>query len=75
MLFRSILPVKAFLNSPEVTIALDNLFGSGINARVQVLYLPGTILILASIITFFLHGMKGSDYVKALNGSGVPAYS
>lgn len=70
VLTRTILPVKAFLNSPEVTIALDNLFGSGINARVQVLYLPGTILILASIITFFLHGMKGSDYVKALKSSG-----
>jgi lactate permease len=46
------------------------MFSSGINARVQVLYLPGTILILASIVTFFLHGMRGRDYVKALKSSG-----
>ncbi len=72
---RTIGPVKAWLNSPDVTIALDNLFSSGINARVQVLYLPGTILILASIITFFLHGMKGSDYVKALKSSGTTMIS
>jgi lactate permease len=67
---RTVAPVKAWLTSPDVTIALDNLFSSGINARVQVLYLPGTILILASIITFFLHGMRGRDYVKALKSSG-----
>lgn len=67
---RAVGPVKAWLNSPEVTIALDNLFNSGLNARVQVLYLPGTVLILVSLITFFLHGMKGRDYVKALRSSG-----
>lgn len=66
---RAVGPVKAWLNSPEVTIALDNLFSSGINARVQVLYLPGTVLILVSLITFFLHGMKGRDYLQALKSS------
>lgn len=67
---RSIAPIKAWLNSPELTIALDNLFGSGINARVQVLYLPGTVLILASVFTFFLHRMSGGDYARALKSSG-----
>ncbi|WP_234853230.1 L-lactate permease [Paracoccus everestensis] len=67
---RAVGPVKAWLNSPDVTIALDNMFSSGINARVQVLYLPGTVLILVSIITFFLHGMKGRDYLQALRSSG-----
>lgn len=67
---RTVAPVKGFLTSPEMTIAFDNLFGSGINSRTQVLYLPGTILILASIFTFFYHGMKGSDYGKALKSSG-----
>lgn len=70
VLTRTVLPLKAWLTSPDVTIALDNLFASGINARVQVLYLPGTILILVSLITFFLHGMKWSDYMKALKSSG-----
>lgn len=70
VLTRAVGPVKAWLTSPEVTLALDNLFGSGINARVQVLYLPGTVLILASIFAFFLHGMSGRDYGRALRSSG-----
>lgn len=67
---RTILPVKALLTSPYVTLALDNLFGSGINARVQLLYLPGTVLILASLFTFFLHRMSAKDYGRALRSSG-----
>ena len=51
-------------------MAFDDLFGSGINARVQWLYLPGTVLILASLFTFFFHGMRISDYGKALRASG-----
>ena len=61
VLTRAVGPVKAWLTSPEVTLALDNLFSSGINARVQVMYLPGTVLILASNFTVFLHGMSGRD--------------
>jgi lactate permease len=66
---RTIAPIKAWLTSPEVTLAFADLFGSGITARVQVLYLPGTVLILASIFTFFLHGMKGREYGMALKSS------
>jgi lactate permease len=67
---RSIAPVKAWLTSPELTLAFDNLFGSGINARVQLLYLPGTILILASFFTLVLHRMSVRDYGRALKSSG-----
>ena len=67
---RSVAPIRAWLISPDMTLALEDLFGSGISARVQVLYLPGTVLILVSLFTFFLHGMKGSDYAKALRSSG-----
>ncbi|SIQ04079.1 lactate permease [Paracoccus thiocyanatus] len=67
---RSIAPVKAWLTSPEMTLAFRDLFGSGINASVQVLFLPGTILILASLFTFVLHGMSGRDYGRALKASG-----
>ncbi|RDW11994.1 L-lactate permease [Paracoccus thiocyanatus] len=67
---RSIAPVKAWLTSPEMTLAFRDLFGSGINASVQVLFLPGTILILASFFTFVLHGMSGRDYGRALKASG-----
>jgi lactate permease len=66
---RSIAPVKAWLTSPDVTLALRDLFGSGINASVQPLYLPGTILILASLFTFVLHRMSARDYGRALKSS------
>ncbi|MEG4642468.1 lactate permease [Paracoccus pantotrophus] len=70
VLTRSVAPIKAWLTSPEMTIAFRDLFGSGINASVQVLFLPGTILILASLFTFVLHGMSGRDYGRALKSSG-----
>jgi len=70
ILTRSVAPIKAWLTSPEMTIALRDLFGSGINASVQVLFLPGTVLILASLFTFLLHGMSGRDYGRALKSSG-----
>ena len=70
VLSRAVPPVKAFLTSPDMTIAFRDLFGSGINATVQPLYLPGTILILVSIFTYFLHRMKPSDYGLALKSSG-----
>ena len=66
---RTIPDFKAWLTAPERTMAFDDLFGSGINARVQWLYLPGTVLILASLFTFVLHGMRVSDYGKALRSS------
>lgn len=69
VLTRTIAPIKAWLNSPDVTLIFADLFGSGITAKVQVLYLPGTILILASVFTFFLHGMKGREYVQAVKSS------
>jgi lactate permease len=70
VLTRTILPVKAWLTSPATTLAFDNLFGSGINTRVQLLYLPGTILIIASLFTLFLHKMSLKDYGRALRSSG-----
>jgi lactate permease len=70
VLSRAIAPVKAFLTSPEMTLAFSDLFGSGINATVQPLYLPGTILILVSIFTFFFHRMSAKEYGTALKSSG-----
>ncbi len=66
---RTIPDLKAWLTAPGQTMAFDDLFGSGINARVQWLYLPGTVLILASLFTFAFHGMRVADYGKALRSS------
>lgn len=70
VLTRTVAPVKAMLTDPGVSIVFENLFGSGIKASVQPLYLPGTVLIAASLVTFFLHRMSVGDYAKALRSSG-----
>ncbi|GIN19141.1 MAG TPA: L-lactate permease [Bacillus bacterium] len=55
------------------TIAFENMFDSGITASFQPLYSPGTIFILVSFITYFLHGMNGSAYKRAWVQSGKTA--
>jgi lactate permease len=62
------LPIAEWLKSKVV--ALEDIFGSGITSSFQPLYSPGTIFILVSLITFFLHGMNGSAYRKAWSQSG-----
>ncbi|WP_313432477.1 L-lactate permease [Siminovitchia terrae] len=55
------------------TIAFENMFDSGITASFQPLYSPGTIFIVVSVITFFLHGMTRSAYKRAWAQSGKTA--
>jgi lactate permease len=52
------------------TVSFPNLFGTDISSSFQPLYLPGTIFIAVSVITFFLHGMNGSAYKRAWAQSG-----
>ncbi|RFU66654.1 L-lactate permease [Peribacillus glennii] len=65
------LPILGWLQS--WTVKFENIFGSAITASFQPLYLPGTIFILVSIITFFIHGMGGSAYKNAWAQSGKTA--
>ena len=65
VLTRVIGPLKAWLTGPSTTIAFENLFGSGITSKVQMLYSPGTVLILASVISYFIYRMRASDYSRA----------
>ncbi|SEM59887.1 lactate permease [Mesobacillus persicus] len=51
------------------TLAAEDIFGSGITASFQPLYSPGSIFILVSLITFFIHGMNGSAYKSAFTQS------
>ncbi len=55
------------------TIAFENMFDSGITASFQPFYSPGTIFIVVSVITFFLHGMNGNAYKRAWAQSGKTA--
>ncbi|MFS0590517.1 L-lactate permease [Cytobacillus horneckiae] len=62
------LPLKAWLQS--VVLKIENLFGSGIGTSFEILYSPGTVFILVSILTFFIHGMRSGAYVNAWKQSG-----
>jgi lactate permease len=59
------LPFAAMLTSEKVTLMWNNLFGTGIAAKFQALYLPGAIFILVSAITYFLHGIEWACYKRA----------
>lgn len=61
------LPVIGWLQS--WVVSFPNMFGSEVSASFQPLYLPGTIFILVSFITFFLHGMNGNAYKFAWSQS------
>jgi len=47
-----------------------DILGSGITARVEPLYLPGTVFILVACITYFIHQMRGDAFVRAWRSSG-----
>ncbi|WNS73765.1 L-lactate permease [Bacillus sp. DTU_2020_1000418_1_SI_GHA_SEK_038] len=61
------LPLMAWLKS--VVIKFENIFGSGITSSFEILFSPGTIFIVVSAITFFIHGMGGNAYKKAWSQS------
>jgi lactate permease len=69
---RTVDPVTTFLRSPEMTLAWRGIFGTNISTSSQPLYLPGTVLLIASLVTYFLHRMykeKGA-YARAWGQSG-----
>ena len=70
VLTRTVEPIKAWLTGPQATLARGDLFGSGIGTSAQLLYSPGTMMILASLISVVLYRMRGSDYGRAWAISG-----
>lgn len=61
------LPFKNWLSS--ISISWPDIFGTSISASSSPLYLPGTILLIAGVITFFLHRMKRQDAQAAFRES------
>ncbi len=61
------LPLTTLVKSWTVT--LPNLLGTGITSQFQPLYLPGTIFVLVSFITFFLHKIDFASYKRAWGSS------
>ncbi|MEW9503279.1 L-lactate permease [Jeotgalibacillus marinus] len=52
------------------TVSITNIFGTDISASFQPLFLPGTIFILVSLITFVIHQMDKGAYKRAWAQSG-----
>jgi len=66
---RTVDPVKQFFVS--VGASFSNILGeAGISAGVQPLYLPGGILVMVVIATFFLHRMNARAMGEAVKESG-----
>lgn len=67
LLLTRVLPgVPTFLKTHLVFKTPEFLkFGTNLSADFEFLYSPGTVFIIVSIITFFLHGMKVEGYVRA----------
>jgi lactate permease len=61
------LPLKDLLQA--WTIQLSDIYGTGISATVQPLYLPGTIFVIVAMMTFVLHRMELADLKKAFTNS------
>ncbi|WP_323841792.1 MULTISPECIES: L-lactate permease [unclassified Moraxella] len=66
---RTIKPLKAWLNENAV-ITFSNILDTSITNKTQLLYSPGTVLLLVSIICIFLFGMKGDTIKKSWSASG-----
>lgn len=64
------LGMARFLQHQWVTLAWRDIFDTGITASFQPLWSPGSIFIIASLITFFLHGMTRLEYRRAWRDSG-----
>jgi lactate permease len=62
-----VLGIKPLLTG--VAFGVDGLFGTKVGFSVQPLYLPGTIFILVSIITVFLHRMPRGGFTRAFTHS------
>ena len=61
------LPFKAFLSGLKVS--WDQILGTTINASTSPLYLPGTILIVVCLLTYFLHRMQPKAFKTAFGES------
>ncbi|TVR28347.1 MAG: L-lactate permease, partial [Nitriliruptor sp.] len=48
----------------------ENIFGQGLNAGFQFLYLPGFVFLMAVLVSYPLHKMKGSEIALAWRTAG-----
>lgn len=61
------LPFKAFLSG--AALQATEIFDTPITVKVQPLYLPGTVFLVAAAFTYLAHGMKPGDAKRAISKS------
>ena len=61
------LPLAEWIKSWTVT--WENIFETGITSKFQPLYLPGTIFIFVSLVTYFIHRIDLTSYKRAWTSS------
>lgn len=61
--------LPTLLRESWATLRWPEIFDTGISAEFQPLWSPGTIFIIASLITIALHGMKMGQYRTAVSSS------
>ena len=68
---RVIEPLQAFLTGDSTTIVLSNLYGTDISSKIQMLYSPGTILIITSLLCMWIYGMNKGQVKRSWKNSAV----
>lgn len=69
LLTRNIPPLKAFLTGELTTLKVSGLFGTHISTSAQLLYSPGFLLILVSLMCIGLFKMNGQQYMTGVKNS------
>lgn len=66
---RVIEPLQKFLTGDSATIVFSNLYGSDISSKIQMLYSPGTILIITSLLCMWIFGMNKGEVKRSWSNS------
>ncbi|MFW6020924.1 MAG: L-lactate permease [Guyparkeria sp.] len=77
VLSRAVTPLRDWLQSPALTLQWSGIFGTEVDTSAQPFYLPGFVLLLVSLLTFFLHRMhrRPGAYLRAWRQSGRVLFS
>src|SRR5699024_3061895 len=68
LLLTRLTPLGDMLKTARIEV--PNIFGSGITSDWEILFSPGFIFIVVSVMTYFIHSMKPADYARAWKASG-----
>lgn len=67
---RVVAPLKAFLVGDMATIKFANLFGTTISSKIQLLYSPGSILLITSLLCIWIYKMDKQSIKRSWSNSG-----